>query len=1223
MNTQTPNSLLLIFYLSFFFILPGNLLCLSFPTFEFPEEKLLQKLGLKNEQKPEIISEEISPFQLKLIGEKVLIFRILGHNSQKLLSFWRPTFFPGHIFLGDFFWPGSEAPPWFPIFIFKDHSRIFIKPASFKLIGRFKSASGLIAGSLWFPEAPQDFVAMGIVATRGKGEPANRHIRCVSKDYVNAGIFSTGAVEVLLTRFMHKCGIFKVEKGEGSDSLGINSFFVSKGAERPEFTPFNLKLISSLNFEKIARARTLFQARCRVWQLRKKAIEDAEKIYRDTITLELEKAKKASREQEAMIFREKRKTPKKEAESVKTALQKKAAEGNLALKKELKEMDKAKPGSIRGLFLDYLGREPQKTEFLNWKDRFERMQVSFENLRDSILQSSEFEGRERIRKKIIIKLYEENLFRSPKKEELTKNLSRMANGSTIEKLTEDLYKTWEYKTVLKKGGNYRITRESEKRVKTRAEYLYKYISRKIEKDGNLVLSTFNDFNQSSLAKKIEIRDTTIFKAKTSRGFFLFITGRTDLFGLTDVRVLSTVSAALSGYPGHCFSAFFTEPWTPARRYTAGYPLHLKNMLNSIELKDGIIFISSAGQVLDSNTMPGSLVDYISPLFKLLADNKKDEFNLKLWQGVYLLGRTRFSEIRPLQNLKRILVAPTEKIILSGYLPDDCSEISLNTEIDCPVSQSILPQNFKPANGNLEITGKPEVVYNFPLKIALSREEKTLQLRAKLSYSIAELNNDELEFSAYMKDTWKEPFAIRGLKFTDLSLNTRISNVDRSIVYRVLTTMQFGPKELLLIARLPVIRSFDGILFSDTVARLSFKDMILQAASLGCFVKSHRFPVANLAIKDATVSIAAYNKNLPGQQNSIMVSGNLMLANKQLAPLQIKINRDEGIFASGRAKKIKLGALELGGQVRDAGKIIENPEATIAITLSPVKQHFYIRGKGEVLGINRELNLLLEKAGVEFSFQDKIFHLYQADVSVKGTVTQSEPGYSVAVKLQSDFKLSLQDLIEKEIEGSVPEFVRDAYANLFIIESAEFSGRLKTFVRGRIPEMNIGIRYLAKRKVLTYSYDFGQNSKSIEMLVKSLAGEILKEMQDFGRKVEETAEIAAEDVFKNNEKEVTKILQAVEAASEKVGQKASIAAEEASENMAKMEKHLNLILIEAAEKLKEQELVAENSVQTHVLDTSKKEKQTTKATPARDIKETEKAIANAQQSLENLFKIFVD
>ncbi|GMN21548.1 hypothetical protein TIFTF001_040051 [Ficus carica] len=154
------------------------------------------------------VEEDILAF-LRMTGKKMTVIcsqfdkvgTVKHPNTDQIYAFWRPHSPPGFASLGDYLTPLDKPPKKGVIVVNSTYTRIK-RPVSFKLIWpRLDSGNvsdhdiksvdslpnGAFAGescSIWFPEAPKGYVALGCVVSAGRTQPPLASAFCISASLV-------------------------------------------------------------------------------------------------------------------------------------------------------------------------------------------------------------------------------------------------------------------------------------------------------------------------------------------------------------------------------------------------------------------------------------------------------------------------------------------------------------------------------------------------------------------------------------------------------------------------------------------------------------------------------------------------------------------------------------------------------------------------------------------------------------------------------------------------------------------------------------------------------------------------------------------------------------------------------------------------------------------------------------------------------------------------------
>ncbi|CAM6102066.1 unnamed protein product [Calypogeia fissa] len=145
-----------------------------------------------------------------------------GSDSRKVVSIWRPKPPPGYAVLGDCLVEGLE-PPSFGVALREDETGTLVKPT--KYLQRMNtSGKGLEDVYIWFPVAPNGYVAMGCIATKTQQMPPLDQVRCIRNDHVTQVNFSKKPLwsmsteknvnmvwNIAVSRVNYNCSLWKVD----------------------------------------------------------------------------------------------------------------------------------------------------------------------------------------------------------------------------------------------------------------------------------------------------------------------------------------------------------------------------------------------------------------------------------------------------------------------------------------------------------------------------------------------------------------------------------------------------------------------------------------------------------------------------------------------------------------------------------------------------------------------------------------------------------------------------------------------------------------------------------------------------------------------------------------------------------------------------------------------------------------------------------------------------
>ncbi|MFC1744729.1 tectonin domain-containing protein [Candidatus Riflebacteria bacterium] len=813
------------------------------------------------------------------------------------------------------------------------------------------------------------------------------------------------------------------------------------------------------------------------------------------------------------------------------------------IKKQLQVVKAKKSGSIRKLYMDLLGREPDKKGYEFWQGQLASGKTTFAKIQQSFLKSPEFKKRAKIRKKQITSLFKNILKRKPDAGGLKHYLAKLEQGTPLARIKREILGSKEYKELQKQGGKRTVPKTAIKKAGKEASSIGDKVAAKVEQGKTIALSTLDGFKNLPFANVIKLKEANVFKKVIESNAFIFISGKASLFGLTDVKAVGSTNVGLDGSLAFSLGLIFEQPWSVASRYSNKLPAFVKPAFDILKLNQGAIILSTAEQELESENMPPELVGYFQPVFATKKGEKVDEFTLELGQGVNIYTGLRLDSSGPLQNFKKILKSAPTQVLLHGLLTQNPQEMFLKAKIGAMMMPSFMPKNFKSVQPTLEITGQPSLGLEMALKVGLPpKENQPVDFFTRVSGPLAPSPDAALNIAGGMEGMWENPFNITGLSVGDVTLKAKIVLSTMSPAFGMGGTIHLGSKEVSLAAVIPVSQNVSSAAFKGSINEIGFQDLILLAAAMDSFVKSDKLPIKNIGLRNVSVSIAAVADDDLGIDQGVTVKGDLDLVAKKLAFVNVNVSKESGIIAMGSVKNLKLGPLSLTGDGMDRKKGTKDDGAVVDIALNLLDQHFFIHGKGKILGIVRELKVLVEKLGMGFKFTDKIFNLYQADVEVKGALDVSKPEFYVKAQLKTDFFGALENLVDRATAGHTPDVVKKAFDNVITVDRASFEGGLQQLMSGKTPKLEVALRALGKSKTVTLQYDFSNNAKSLAALVKKIADIVIKEMKEFALKVAKFAKEAAEKVAKVS----VKAYKETEKFAKKAADKAATTAKKAAE-----------------------------------------------------------------------------
>ncbi|KAM6557396.1 hypothetical protein CsatB_004415 [Cannabis sativa] len=172
------------------------------------------------------VEEDILTF-LRMTAKKMTVIcsqfdkvgMIKDPNSEQVYAFWRPHAPSGFGILGDFLTPLDKPPTKGVIVVNSNYTRVK-RPVSFKLIWPPSESGNSSYGdccSIWFPEAPKGYVALGCVVSPGRAQPPLSSAFCISaslvcpcslSDYIAINTVNLGLPSVAFWRVENSIGTF-------------------------------------------------------------------------------------------------------------------------------------------------------------------------------------------------------------------------------------------------------------------------------------------------------------------------------------------------------------------------------------------------------------------------------------------------------------------------------------------------------------------------------------------------------------------------------------------------------------------------------------------------------------------------------------------------------------------------------------------------------------------------------------------------------------------------------------------------------------------------------------------------------------------------------------------------------------------------------------------------------------------------------------------------------
>ncbi|WOL09557.1 hypothetical protein Cni_G18310 [Canna indica] len=130
-------------------------------------------------------------------------------DDGTICSIWRPLCPDGYVSVGDIAHIGSHPPP--VAAVYQDSGRNFGLPLGYDLVWRNCAEDYVAPLTIWFPRAPEGYVALGCVAVAAYEEPRLDSAYCVNERIVEEAIFEEQMVWTAPDSYPWSCYIYQVQ----------------------------------------------------------------------------------------------------------------------------------------------------------------------------------------------------------------------------------------------------------------------------------------------------------------------------------------------------------------------------------------------------------------------------------------------------------------------------------------------------------------------------------------------------------------------------------------------------------------------------------------------------------------------------------------------------------------------------------------------------------------------------------------------------------------------------------------------------------------------------------------------------------------------------------------------------------------------------------------------------------------------------------------------------
>ncbi len=344
-----------------------------------------------------------------------------------------------------------------------------------------------------------------------------------------------------------------------------------------------------------------------------------------------------------------------------------------------------------------------------------------------------------------------------------------------------------------------------------------------------------------------------------------------------------------------------------------------------------------------------------------------------------------------------------------------------------LGDSVVTEPFKIA---IFIAPQPSIALIFGMEVSIPNQQKPLHFDMMLDISAIEASG-----SVTMKNWWKNPFGINGLKIgpavaVELGINyAQFAATGTPSTFGLAGGLAIGDAIMDMAVKIST-NPMEQVL-SGTLKEIDLKEIIEFASdTVGLDIPEDDIPDF-LDIKNLQLYIAPAGGSIGTivYEKGMSFACDMEFLNKKFE-CYARIAED-GIEGSGKMDNIKIGPLEVSGAKGDG------PSASLALT--PTNQSLGLDGAISFLGAKKSTFVDISTKGIEFKFEENFFNLLKFQIEGKSSGSISKPSsldFQLAAEMQNNITDFLKDDVARKINDAAHTATQGIDAAKKKVEEAE-------------------------------------------------------------------------------------------------------------------------------------------------------------------------------------------
>lgn len=430
------------------------------------------------------------------------------------------------------------------------------------------------------------------------------------------------------------------------------------------------------------------------------------------------------------------------------------------------------------------------------------------------------------------------------------------------------------------------------------------------------------------------------------------------------------------------------------------------------------------------------------------------FAATLYDGLTLMAPVAFNpqnaKLKAVSDFAKFLGVDKMGLVASLFLSADWRHITLKISLGDGFKMGFLPDFFGPSVPYLFVNlsefgigfdttvklppedkilsgvcqvSVPILLGKSPEPEAQSADEKAAAAQLQMARQTADAafktqpmppaKKDSAVLLGSISGIWESALGIKALDVYDLVLKGEIPTSVNSMVLGLGGRVDIGNVKMAIGAKLPIGYNVAKAAFSGSASRIPFGELLaLIFKSSGEKKEKAGIPIEKLALNNVIVSVAAQDDRDLNIKAGLAFAGALEFAGQDLGKVDVRTTHSEqtgvlkplvGFRAIGWVKEIALGPLKITGNGPDGKK--GNKDDGVYLDLAygtKTSDHFKLSGLLKIFSAEREAQVEITDVSIDVFTREKLFDLYEADLTLKGSVDPRKPEFLARARLTDTF-----------------------------------------------------------------------------------------------------------------------------------------------------------------------------------------------------------------------------